>query len=400
MNDRLHPPGLPPKVLMVAGEVSGDLQGAHLARALLALCPDLGLIGAGGEQMRAAGVDLRFETTKFASVGFLEPLRVIWPLQKLLRQIHTLIDLETPRLAILIDHYGFNMALARFLRRRGIPVVYYFPPQIWIGGHLFAASVAKRTDLIISAFAKEAQVYSSYNGRAIYLGHPLVDIVKGDEDPSLAPSCTGMDPRERLIAVMPGSRTQEVESLAAPMFGAARIIQGRYPNARFILPLAAEYLRPAVQRELDRAGVTRYFRIITEDVYACLSRCDLVLTTSGTSTLEATLLELPMVVAYRVMPLSAWLARRLALTRFIALPNVLLNEEIVPELVQGDVTAENLADAGLNILESPARVRSMRMRMREVRGMLGTDGVIERVAATVLKEAGLTSTTGLVGAAL
>src|SRR6478735_5004504 len=122
------------KVLMVAGEVSGDLQGAHLARALVALCPDLQLIGAGGQQMRAAGVDLRFETTQFACMGLIEPLRYLLPLHGLMRKIKALIESERPALVVLIDHEGFNLALAGFLRGKGIPVIYYFPPQIWIGG--------------------------------------------------------------------------------------------------------------------------------------------------------------------------------------------------------------------------------------------------------------------------
>lgn len=398
MNDRVLPEGLSHKVLMVAGEVSGDLQGAHLARALIALCPDLKLIGAGGEQMRAAGVDLRFETTRFASVGFLEPLRYLWPLQQLFRKIQALIDTDQPRLAILIDHQGFNMALARFLRRRGIPVIYYFPPQVWIGGALFAGAVARRTQLIISAFAREAQVYSQHGGRAVYLGHPLLDIVQPDENPAPVLARLGLEQRKPLIAMMPGSRNQEVEQLARSMFGAARIIQDRYPDAQFILPLAADHLRPLLQRELERAGMTRLFRIITEDVYTCLGQCDAIVTTSGTSTLEAAVLGVPMIVAYRVSALSGWLARRLAMTRFIAMPNLLLNEEVVPELIQGDVTHEKLAAATLEILDSPERAVTMRSRLREVRGMLGSKGVIERVASRILEEAMLSQKPELEGA--
>jgi lipid-A-disaccharide synthase len=399
MNDRELSNGLSPKVLMVAGEVSGDLQGAYLARALMGLCPDLELIGAGGEQMRAAGVDLRFETTQFASVGLLEPLRYLWPLRKLLGRIQALIDAEKPRLVILIDHHGFNMALARHLRRRGVPVVYYFPPQIWTGSSLFAGSVARRTQLIISAFKREAQIYAQYGGRAVYLGHPLLDIVKPGENPELVLGTLGLSDQRPLIAVMPGSRHQEIEHLARPMFGAARIIQDRYPNARFILPLAAQHLRPALQREMERAGVTRLFRIITKDVYTCLSQCSAVLTTSGTSTLEAALLGVPMVVAYRVSELSAWLARRFAITQFIAMPNILLNERVVPEIFQENVTQERLAAAALEILGSPSQTARVKARLQEVRTMLGSEGVIERVAARILEEAAVPQLPNLAEAA-
>jgi lipid-A-disaccharide synthase len=225
-----------------------------------------------------------------------------------------------------------------------------------------------------------------------------LDIVKADENPASLLASLGLDNQQPLIAVMPGSRNQEVEELSGPMFGAARIIQDRYPNARFILPLAAAYLRPLLQQELDRAGVTRLFRIVTEDFYTCLGQCSAVLTTSGTSTLEAAVLGIPMVVAYRLSALSVWIGRRLAMTRFIAMPNILLNEEVVPELIQENVTPEKLAAAVLAILDSPERAATMRSRLHQVRGMLGDEGVIERVASRILEEVAVPHSPNLAGA--
>jgi lipid-A-disaccharide synthase len=376
----------PLTILMVAGEVSGDLQGAFLARALRAQAPELQMIGAGGQQMRSAGVDLRVETTHFSSIGLLEPLRYLRPLQQAFRKIRKLIQAERPQVAILIDNHGFNHALARFLRGLGIPVIYYFPPQVWVGSFLFAASIARASGLIISAFAREAEIYRQHGGRAVYLGHPLVDIVKPKEDANPVLAKLGLDAAQPLMAVMPGSRTQEVNQLAGPMLGAARIIQSRHPGMRFLLPLASPHLRPFLQKELERAGMTRHFHIICDDFYTSLSRCSVVLTTSGTSTLEAALLGVPMVVTYRIDALSCWLARKLAITSYIAMPNILLNEPVVPELTQGDATPERLAAAALELLENPPRAAAMRARLGEVCALLGTKGVIERVASRILQE--------------
>ena len=371
---------------MVAGEVSGDCQGANLARALQAQQPNIQLFGAGGEQMRAAGVDLRVETTHFSSVGFLEPLRFLWPLRQALRQIREIVQIDRPDLAILIDYHGFNLALARFLGKQGIPIVYYFPPVVWIGSRFFCRPVAKATQLIITTFPGEAELYQSYGGHAVWFGHPLLDIVKPQADHRPIFAQLGLDDQRPLMAVLPGSRTQEVERLIRPMLAAARILQSRHPDLQFILPLAAPYLRPLLEAELERAGMTQQFRIITQDVYTCLSRCAVILTAAGTATLEATLLEVPMVVTYRLRALSHWLGRRVASTRFFALPNILHDDWVVPEILGRHVTAERLAGAVLELLEQPERATAMRARLREVRQLLGTEGAVDRAAAQILHE--------------
>lgn len=174
--------------------------------------------------------------------------------------------------------------------------------------------------------------------------------------------------------------------LAGPMLGAARLILSRYPEARFILPLAAPHLLPLLERWLTEAGMATHIKIVSDDAYGWMSRCSVILTTSGTSTLEAALLEVPMVVAYRIDPLSGWLGRMLNSTPYVALPNILLRRFAVPELMQGDATAERLAAAALEILESPTRAEAMRSELRQIRTMLGPEGVIERVVSCISDE--------------
>ncbi len=374
------------KILMAAGEVSGDLQGSHLACALLARDSTLQLFGTGGPKMREAGVDLRIDTTRYSSVGLPESFRFLRPLRGVLARMREMIASERPDAAILIDNHGFNIALAKILNAAAIPVVYYFPPQAWVGSWLFAGAIARRTNLIVSAFEKEAAIYRHHGGRAICVGHPLLDIAKPGPDPEGKLLALGVDPSAPLIAMMPGSRIQEVERLAGPMFGAARIIKSRIPDVRFLLPIASQHLKPALEAALRSSGSEADFSFVERDVYSCLSRCSLVITTSGTSTLETALLGVPMVVAYRLHPVSYWLGRRLANTRYLAMPNLLLNNFVVPEILQGDVNAATLAEAALDLLGNPDRMEAIRSQLATLPSLLGGTGALNRIAELMLGE--------------
>jgi len=374
---------------MAAGEVSGDMQGGFLAKALLARDETLLLYGTGGPKMQAAGVDLRLDATRFSTTGVTEALRFIAPLRRVLRCVQDIIRADRPDAAILIDNHGFNLMLARFLKKEKIPVIYYFPPQAWIASSLFAGGIARNTDLIISSLETEAAIYRKHGGRAVSLGHPLLDIAKPGPDPEAVLARLGIDRSRPLMALMPGSRKHELERLAGPMFGAVAIIKKRIPGMQFLLPVAAPHLRAQMQEIRREVGCSEEICYVEADVYTCLSRCSLVITTTGTSTLEAALLGVPMVSAYRLNPLSAFLGRMFSSTPYVAMPNVLLEEFVVPEFLQREVTAERLAQAALEILESPSRQAAMRKRFRELPAMLGNEGVLDRVAALVLNEVAL-----------
>lgn len=374
------------KILMAAGEVSGDLQGSFLAQALLSRKKGLQLYGAGGPKMKAAGVDIRIDATQFSTVGVIEALRFLAPQRRALGQVQEIIREDPPDAAILIDNHGFNLMLAKFLKKEKIPVIYYFPPQVWIASSVFAKGIGRNTELIISSFEKEAAIYRYHGGRAVCLGHPLLDIVKPGPDPEAVLVRLGIDPSRPLVALMPGSRQHELERLAGPMFGAAAIIKRQIPGVQFILPVAAQHLRAQLEEVRRELGTSEEICYIDTDIYTCLSRCSLVITTTGTSTLEAALLGVPMVAAYRVNLLSGVLGRMFSCTPYAALPNVLLNELVVPEFIQLAMAAERLAEAALEILENPSRQAAMRKRFSELPAILGTEGVLDRVADLVLHE--------------
>jgi len=378
------------QILMTAGEVSGDRQASHLAREILSQDPTVRLYGTGGDMMRQAGVDIVVQTAQYGSVGIQESLRFVKPLRRTLSQIRTLVREDPPDLAVLVDNEGFNGVLARFLHREGVPFVYYFPPQVWLWGEWRARRIARHAQKIFPAFRPEAEIYRREGGRVEWYGHPLLDIVKLREAPSEVFGRLGLDPLRETIGIMPGSRHQEIEELSDPMLGAVHIILNRRPDLQVVLPLAAPHLRTAITRKIEEAGLCGRILVVSEHVYECLSQCKLLILSSGTATLEGALLGVPMVAAYRVSPITYMIGRRVVKSRFIAMPNILLNEEVIPEVLQEDVTADGLAALGLEILLDPLRAASIREKLHQIQGILGPKGVVKRVAESVLREAAST----------
>jgi len=378
--------GSAPRIFMAAGEVSGDRQGGHLARAILARDPRVELFGSGGESMRSAGVDVRVQTSHYGSVGIPESMRFFRPLRGVFSRLKELILSAPPDLAVLVDNEGFNGLLTRFLHDQGIPFIYYFPPQVWLWGEWRAKAIARRATAIIAAFSAEAEVYRREGGRVQWFGHPLLDTVKPDGNCAAVYRQLGLDPAARTIAVMPGSRIQEVEQLAAPMLGAVHILRSRHPDLQVILPVAAPHLEGALLHQIQSAGLQKIVRPVAKHVYTCMSGCELILLASGTATLEAALLGIPMVAAYRVSLVTYVVGRTLVRTRFIAMPNILLNDAVIPEFLQEDVTPAKLAATALAILDDPGRAATMRIRLRGIRPLLGSEGVLQRAASFILEE--------------
>jgi lipid-A-disaccharide synthase len=372
---------------MAAGEVSGDRQGGHLASAILNREPQALLFGSGGEQMSRAGVDVRVESVRYGSVGIQESLSFFRPLRGVMSELRGIARTERPDLAVLIDNEGFNTVFARFLDEERIPFVSYFPPQVWLWGRWRARRIAERATAIISAFSTEAGVYREHSSNVAWFGHPLLDIVRPHADRRAELKRLGLDPTARIVCLMPGSRNQEIDRLALPILGAARILAERYPDLQLVLPLSAEHLRPSITRAVEDCGMTERVRIVSENHYVCLEAAELVLLSSGTATLESALFGVPMVVGYRVTPLTHFIARRLVKVGFIAMPNILLGKRVVPELLQGEVSAERFAAEAIAIFEHPERAREMRRQLSNVRSLLGQEGALDKAASLILREA-------------
>jgi lipid-A-disaccharide synthase len=373
------------KVIFVAGEVSGDRQGAALARQLRTLDPTLALIGAGGDLMREAGVDVRIHTVHLGCVGFSESIRLLRPWRQAFRELDDLIEREAPDLAVLIDNEGLNTRLAKTLRNYGVPAVFYFAPQVWLWGAWRARRLARLASLILAVFQQEAAVYGRAGGRVEWIGHPLLDATSGRPDSREACRAVGLDPARPIIALLPGSRIHELQRLGPVMLAAVREVRKKHPRLQVLLPLAAPDWSSLIRAQLAASGLEDVV-VVQGEHYDLLSRCALAITKSGTSTLELALLGVPHVAVYKISALSYLLARLFARTSHIAMPNILLGRKVVPEFLQSQVTPQNLASAAMSLLDDPEKADAMRLELACVRACLGGAGATARAAAMILSE--------------
>ena len=367
----------PLEVMLVAGEASGDARGAELVRNLRQRDPSVEFFGMGGADLRQAGMRVVYDSAKVAGVGFSEifgSLRHIWLAYRLLRRL--LLDAR-PALLILIDFPEFNMRLARIARRHGITVLYYISPQVWAWRRYRIRRIAASVDAMAVVFPFEADLYRASGVPTVsFVGHPLVDVVNPSQDRETSLGATGLDRGKLTVALMPGSREKEVGSLIGPMLEAAGVL-ARERDAQFLLIRASTIDRSALEQAVSGSPVD--VRIVEGDAYNMLAAADLVWVASGTATLEAGLLKKPMVITYRLSPLSYWLGRLLVRVDHIGMVNIIAGERVVPELIQDEVTAERILAETRRMLQPETRCAVVR-KLETVRQRLGPPGAPGRVA--------------------
>jgi lipid-A-disaccharide synthase len=371
------------RLLLMAGEASGDLHGGNLARALLAEQPTLQLLGVGGRRMREAGVELLFDIRDLAVVGAVEAVRSLRTLWQVYRTLLATVERTPVDAALLIDFPGFNLRLAKALTQRDIPVLYYIAPQIWAWHQGRIKQIRRRVRKLFVILPFEANLYRDAGVDAEFVGHPLLDLVPAAGSKADACARCGLDPAAPVIGILPGSRRSELQYLLRPMLQAAALLRAQVTAVQFVLPLA-ETLQPAeVQPALATAPVP--IRLVQRQTYEVMQAADVLLVASGTATLEAALIGTPMVIVYKAHLLTYVLARLVMRVTCIGLPNVIAGRAIVPELWQYDVTAENMAAQALAVLSHPERAAAMRTELAALRRQLGLSGVPERVAGGIMR---------------
>jgi lipid-A-disaccharide synthase len=368
------------KLFLSAGEVSGDYQAAHLARMLMKLHPGVKLSGYGGDHMRSAGVEILCDSAAWGYVGLEESLRFRPDMRRARTQLASLLRAEKPDLVILVDGEAFNERLVDVLRREGIPFVHYFVPQVWFWGRWRARRIALEAALIIPAFPKELEIFRDSGARTEWFGHPLLDLIP---EVTLTPEPA---PAEdfRPVALLPGSRVQEIETLGPTLIEAAKRLQKDRPALRFVLPVAAKHLETSIRKLVADAGMSDLVEIREGWTGVGASGCRLALVASGTATLETALACVPMVAFYKVRRLTYFAAKMLVKTRFVAMPNILLNERVVPELLQEAFTVDSLVAEVSSLLDDPRRIEEMRRNLARIPAVLGGRGAIERSARALL----------------
>ncbi|HZY60344.1 MAG TPA: lipid-A-disaccharide synthase [Candidatus Binataceae bacterium] len=376
--------GKPLTICLVAGDVSGDQNGGRLARALLDLEPGMRLVGTGGAGMRRGGVEVAVDSTGVSTIGPPDSLQAVRSILRVWNGTRSLVRTTRPDLAVLIDAEGFNVMLARWLRARGVPVVFFFPPQVWLWGRWRLSRIVPLAARVLSAFREEAELYRKGGANSVWVGHPLSDVVRVSEDPAAAMRRIGLASDRPLVVLMPGSRRQEIRDLCGPIMGAAKLLQQRDPMLQFAIPLATEDLRAELEAWVRRSEL-RSTVIYSPESYAVLSRAKVVLQCSGTATLEAGLLGIPSVIAYRCRPLYYSVGRRLMRVKFIGMVNILLGEAVQPEFFQKDVDAVHLAGEVWSLLTNETRRRHIQSRLAHLPEVLGPTGVMDRAARAVME---------------
>jgi len=367
--------GADPTIFLSAGEPSGDLHGAALARSLLRRWPNARLLGLAGPRMQAEGVQPIVPFDGLAVMGFAEVLRHLPFFVGLLRQARRVLSENGVDLVIPVDYPGFNLRLSRHASRAGVPVLYYIAPQVWAWHRGRAASLAAAVDRLAVILPFEEPLFREYGANVRFVGHPLLD--RAAEPVARAQLCAdlGLDPGRRIMALFPGSRAQEVERhLEVFVDAARRVVESRW------------HVQPVIARstDVDEAAYGQAPYPVTTDGSSLLAHSHVALVKSGTTTLETALAGVPMVIAYRTHPATFWLARRLVRVEHVGLANLVAGARVAPELLQDEVTGASLAKALLPLVdEGPARAAAL-AGMSAVRESLRPgDGstTAERVAA-------------------
>lgn len=368
-----------PSVMIAAGEVSGDLHGAALAAAFHELDPEVNIFGTGGVRMKQVGVELISETTHLSSVGLIEAIRFLPSLSKLYTQLERVIEERRPKAVVLIDNQGFNLQLAKLAKKKSIPTLYYFAPQIWLWGSWKAKKIAGLITHVIATLKPEEEAYKQVGAKVSFVGHPFIDTVHPTLPREEIYQLFGLDPRRPVIGLLPGSRYQEVRNHLPILMEVVNKIRKQREDIQFILPIADPFYREKIIAQVSTLPVT----IIESKIYDAFSICDLLITSSGIATMEAACLGIPMIIIYRTSYLTYFLGRLLLKLPYVGMPNIIAQRQILPELLQGKANPEKISALALSILSDQKQREKMREDMAGVVEMLGQPGAVKRAAQIV-----------------
>lgn len=371
-----------PKILISCGEPSGDLYAGALAVEIRRRAPDASVFGLGGQRLLAGGGELLEDYRGLSVTGIFEALRVLPRSLAALRRLLAAVRHNRPDVLVAVDFPDFNFRLASAVRRFGVPVVYYVSPQLWAWRPSRMKVMKRIADRVLVIFPFEEEIYRRANVPVEFVGHPLIDLVRPQQPRETFLQEQGLDPGRPAIALLPGSRPNEVHRLLPVMSAAARIVADRLPGAQFVVARAPS-LEDRLFSRVQWGDVRPVIVLARTD--AVLAAADVAVTASGTATVQAALHDRPMVVVYRLSPLSYWLFRRFVRVDTFAMVNLIAGTRVVPELIQDGCTPDSIASEVLNYLTNPGHVERVRSALREVRRRLGGPGASGRAAEAVLQ---------------
>ncbi|NQU74415.1 MAG: lipid-A-disaccharide synthase [Candidatus Omnitrophica bacterium] len=371
------------KIMLLAGEPSGDLHGSNLASELKKASSQVELLGTGGEKMKHAGVKLFFDLKDLAMTGFLDVIKNYSRLKNIQSTLLSKIKEENINLIILIDYPGFNLRFAQRAQKEGVPIIYYISPQVWAWRKHRIKLIKKYVKKIIVIFKFEETLYKNAGVPVEFVGHPLLDIVKSDITKENFLKGLRLEAHDKIIALLPGSRKRLVKTLLPIMLKSSKLIYKKFPKARFLISKPSSIDMEVYEKILKGSDLP--ITIIESKTYEIINSSDLVLVVSGTSTLETAILGKPMVIVFKLALLEYIVGRPLLRVKNIGLVNIVAGREVVPELIQFKVRPSKIAQIAIDILSNPSRYESMKKEIASVKNRLYPDGASRKAALAVLK---------------
>jgi lipid-A-disaccharide synthase len=369
------------QILIVAGEASGDLHGGYLVGALKAQHPQLQFEGVGGKHMQEAGVNTLYDISRMGGMGLFEFVNGLWHHIEIYRTLSREIAKGKYRAAILINYPFFNLKLAKVCKQWNCPALFYISPQVWASRKRRVNTIRETVSKMYVILPFEEAIFREARVDVEYLGHPFIDIAQPQVSREEALQEFGLDPAVKTVGLLPGSRMSEINYLLDDMVGAARIIQKELGQCQFLLPVADSIDPKLIQQKLGENSLG--IKILTGRNYDVMNCSDALIMASGSSTLEAGLFTVPMVIIYKVHPLTYFIAKFFTNITHFGLVNIVAEEEVVPELLNEQVTPDRIAAEALKILKDPEHARLVRERLQKVRESLGEPGVVTRVARSM-----------------
>lgn len=367
------------RVLIIAGEASGDLYGGNLVKAIRNVDPSIFFIGVGGARMKEAGVKLLRHAEEMAVVG-LPGLKRLLIILETFRQVSASLIHWRPDLLILIDYPEFNLVVAGKAKKLGIPVMYYVSPQIWAWRSGRINTIRRRVDRMVVILPFEEKIYQQAGVNVSFVGHPLLDFTRVGNKEGLLSIERGMG---RMVGLLPGSRSSEIARLLPVMIDSAAILVDMIPDIHFLVPLAPTISSEQVDPYLN--GKDLPLTVFEGNTHGVIQACEMIIAASGTVTLEAAILGTPLLVVYKVNPLTYWLGKGLVRVNHVALANIIAGETVAPELIQHEATPERIARESMSILGDNSRLAWIKQRLQEIRGKLGSPGASDKAAAIALE---------------
>lgn len=369
-------------ILIVSGEPSGDLHASNLVGDLKSIDPSLRFFGMGGALSRRSGVDTAFDISELALVGVVEVAGHIFTVGRAFRAVVSALDREKPDLAILVDYPGFNLRLAKELKRRNIPIVYYISPQVWAWGADRIKTISQCVRKILVFFRFEEELYKKNGVDAMFVGNPLIDTVRLTSSKQDTLKKYGIESGKRVVALVPGSRKLEVEKFLRVMVAAAGLMKKSCSDLCFVVTRHPDLPEELYKRALT--GSDSDINVVTGDMYNIVGASDIAIVASGTATLETAIIGTPQVIVYKVNLLTYMLYKIVRPAGFLGLPNIISGGQVVPELLQYDMTPENIARQSLAILSDGKLADRIRADLAYVKSSLGEPGASMRAARSIL----------------